>query len=157
MNRLLSGRNSTASAIAGWSKLGPPRARVELGAGAEQRGPAPGAAIGPVGVVVYVLAGERPLGVRLAQHRVLQRGQLLAPLLVRLGDLAADGCLGAGTRLTHGLIPFPLVHHAVRPAARPDDFLAAACVSWREAAAAVRRGRAPRPLVPLAGILVQRS
>src|SRR5215510_516292 len=91
----------------GLVEAGPPGARVELGVRAEQLGAAASAPVGAVGVVVHVLAGERPLGVRLTQDAVLQRGQLLAPLLVRLGDLAGGGYLGAGTRLTHGSGSFP--------------------------------------------------
>src|SRR6266487_962879 len=85
----------------GLVEAGPPGARVELGVGAEQLAAAAGAAVEAVGVVVDVLTGERALGVSLAQHAVLQRGQLLAPLLVRLLDLAGLGCAGTGMGLTH--------------------------------------------------------
>src|SRR6516162_4538404 len=56
----------------GLVEAGPPRARVELGVGAEQLAPAAGAPVEAIGVVVDVLTGERPLGVRLTQHAVLQ-------------------------------------------------------------------------------------
>src|SRR5262249_26303557 len=86
----------------------PAGARVELGARAEQPGATAGAPVEAVPVVVHVRTGERHLGVRLTQHVVLQWSQFLAPLLVRLGDLAGGGCLGAGTRPTHGSGSFPL-------------------------------------------------
>src|SRR5262249_4178867 len=91
----------------GLVEAGPPGARVELGIRAEQLGAAAGAPVEAVLVVVDVLTGERPLSVRLTQDAVLQRGQLLAPLLVRLGDLAGGDRLGAGTGLTHGSGSFP--------------------------------------------------
>src|SRR5207302_2156129 len=106
----------------GLVEAGPPGARVELGVGAEQLGPAARAPVEPVGVVVDVLTGERPLGVRLAQHGELQRGEVLAPLLVRLGELAGDGRLGAGTSLTHGSGSFPSGPSPVRPAPRRNGF-----------------------------------
>src|SRR5215469_5999033 len=91
----------------GLVEAGPPGARVELGVRAEQLGAAAGTPVEAVPVVVDVLTGERHLGVRPAQDVVLLRGQLLTPLLVRLGDLAGGGCLGAGTSLTHGSGSFP--------------------------------------------------
>src|SRR6516165_6816486 len=106
----------------------PPGARVELGVGAEQLGPAARAPVEPVLVIVDELPGEGPLGVGLAQHAVLQWAQLLAPLLVRLGDLASDGRLGAGTSLTHGSGFLSFVLHLIRPASWPDDFF-----RWRPA------------------------
>src|SRR5690242_18040073 len=81
----------------GLVEAGPPGARVELGVRAEQLGAAAGAPVEAVPVVVDVLSGERHLCVRPAQDVVLLRGQLLTPLLVRLGDLAGGGCLSAGT------------------------------------------------------------
>src|SRR6266487_437996 len=80
----------------------PAGARVELGVRAEQPGATAGAPVEAVLVVARVRTGERHLGVRLTQHVVPQWSQFLAPLLVRLGDLAGGGCLGAGTRPTHG-------------------------------------------------------
>src|SRR5690348_16933674 len=87
----------------------PAGARMELGVRAEQPGATAGAPVEAVLVVVDVRTGERHLGVRLTQHAVLQWGQFLAPLLVGLGDLASNGCLGAGASLTHGSGSFPLV------------------------------------------------
>src|SRR5262245_1948542 len=99
----------------------PPGARVELGVRAEQLAAAAGAPVEAVGVVVDVLTGEGALGVGLAQHAVLQRGQLLAPLLVRLLDLADLGCAGTGMGLTHLSGSFLLVLHPLRPAPRRND------------------------------------
>src|SRR5262249_47638324 len=82
-------------------EAGPPGARVELGVRAEQLAPAAGAPVGTVLVVVDVLTGERPLGVSLTQHAVLERGQLLAPLLVRLADLPNGSGVGGNTGLAH--------------------------------------------------------
>src|SRR5690348_7065301 len=85
----------------GLVEAGPPGARVELGIGAEQPGATAGAPVEAVGVVVDVFTGERALGVSVAQHAVLQRAQLLAPLLVRLLDLADLGWAGTGMGLMH--------------------------------------------------------
>src|SRR5262249_57029821 len=85
----------------------PAGARVELGVRAEQPGATAGAPVEAVLAGAHVRTGERHLRVRLTQHAVLQWGQFLAPLLVRLGDLAGGGCLGAGTSLAHGSGSFP--------------------------------------------------
>ena len=106
----------------GLIEAGPPGAGVELGVGAEQLAAAAGAPVEAAGVVVDVLTGERALGVSLAQHAVLHRGQLLAPLLVRLLDLADIGCAGTGMGLTHLSGSFLLVIQPVRPAPWPNDF-----------------------------------
>src|SRR5215471_9114567 len=105
----------------GLGEAGPAGARIELGVRAEQLAAAAGAPVETVLVVVDVLTGERALGVSLAQDAVLQRGQLPAPLLVRLADLP-DGGLGTRVGLAHRSVPFLLVHHPVRPAFRPNDF-----------------------------------
>src|ERR1039457_4118486 len=49
----------------------PARARIELGVGSEQLAPAACAAVRTVVMVAHILAGERPLGVALAQDAVL--------------------------------------------------------------------------------------
>src|SRR5207247_205456 len=72
----------------------PAAAGIELGVGFEQRLAAAGAGISALAVLVLILAGERPLGRLLAQHGVLHRRQLLAPLGFALDDLA--GCFGVG-------------------------------------------------------------
>src|SRR5881392_3684072 len=72
----------------------PAAAGVELGIGFEQRLAAAGAGIGALAVLVLIFTGERPLGRLLAQHGVLHRRQLLAPLGLALDDLA--GCFGVG-------------------------------------------------------------
>ena len=56
--------SSTASATFGSVKLGQPEPGLELGLGVEQLRAAAGTGVGAVGVVVDVLAGERPLGRR---------------------------------------------------------------------------------------------
>src|SRR6478609_1019494 len=68
----------------GLRKARPSRARVELRVRPEQVAAAPGAAVGARLLVVDILAGERRLGAGAAQHLVLLRGQLLAPLLLGL-------------------------------------------------------------------------
>src|SRR5262245_7032592 len=65
-------------------EAGPTGARVELGAGVEQRLAATDAFVHAIVVVVPVLAGEGAFGAVLAGHAVLLRRQLLAPLLIRL-------------------------------------------------------------------------
>src|ERR1700735_1882552 len=104
----------------GLGEARPAGARVELGVRAEQLAAAAGAPGEAIGVVVDVLTGERPLGVGLAQHAVLHRGQLLAPLLGRLGDLAGDV---GGVGLAH-LWFLPIGQHLVRPASPQNDFRA---------------------------------
>src|SRR5439155_13875081 len=54
----------------------------ELLATAEQLGAAGPAFVDALGLGVGVLAGERPLGAGLPQHRELVGGELLAPLVV---------------------------------------------------------------------------
>src|SRR3954452_9779688 len=74
----------------GDSRLGearPARAALELRVGAEQLGAAAGALEHAVVLGEGVLAGERRLGRLAAQHGVLLRRQLLAPLRVCLLDL----------------------------------------------------------------------
>src|SRR3984957_1676892 len=88
----------------GLGEAGPPGAGVELGVRAEQLAATAGAPVVAVLMVVDVLTREGVLGVRLTQHAVLHRGQLLAPLLVRLGDIA-DGGLGTDAGLAHRLVP----------------------------------------------------
>src|SRR6185437_16177835 len=72
----------------------PAAAGVELGIRLEQRLAAAGAGIGAFAVLVLIFAGEGPLGRLLAQHGVLHRAQLLAPLGFALDDLG--GCFGIG-------------------------------------------------------------
>src|SRR4029077_4409547 len=111
----------------------PPGARVELRVGAEQLAAAAGAPVEAVGVIVDVLTGEGALGVSLAQHAVLHRGQLLAPLLVRLLDLADAGGAGTGMGLTHLSGSFLLVPHPIRPAPPQNGF-------WPVSPSSPRRG-----------------
>jgi hypothetical protein len=54
----------------------PSRARLELRVRCEQLASAACAPVVAVVVVLHVLAGERPLGVGLPEHAILQRGQL---------------------------------------------------------------------------------
>src|SRR4029077_19530087 len=124
----------------------PAGARVELGVRAEQPGATAGAPVEAVPVVAEIRAGERHLGVRLTQHVVLQWSQFAAPLLVRLGDLAGGGCLGAGTRPTHDRLPFPLVPHRVRPAPRQNDVPVTTPARDRQTGAATRTNPAPPAL-----------
>src|SRR5215475_7878987 len=86
----------------GLAEARPAGAGVELGVRAEQPGATAGAPVEAVPVVAQVRTSERHLGMRLTQHVVLQWSQFLAPLLVRLGDLAGGGCPGTGTRPAHG-------------------------------------------------------
>src|SRR5439155_24632337 len=72
--------------VLGLPEARPARTGVELRARREQDGAAAGAAVGAVVVVVDELAGEGRLGARLAQHLVLGRRELAAPLLVGLAD-----------------------------------------------------------------------
>src|SRR5947208_593558 len=65
----------------------PAAAGVELGARSEQRSAAADAVVAAVVPVVPVLAGERPLGGRVARHLVLHGVELLAPLRIALLDL----------------------------------------------------------------------
>ena len=87
MNRLLSGRSSTASATAGSVKLGQPVPESNLVSALNSVAAAGRAAVVAGVLVVDVLARERRLGAGLAQHLVLRGRQLLAPLLVGLHDL----------------------------------------------------------------------
>src|SRR6202030_436739 len=116
----------------------PSGARVELGVRAEQVAAAPGGPVEAVLVVVDVLTGERTLGVGLTQDAVLQRGQLLAPLLGRLADLAGGGLGSAG--LAH-LWFLSIVHHCVRPVSRQNDFEARAGMPARVTGATGELGR----------------
>src|SRR5258708_36380043 len=92
----------------GRGKTRPAAAGIELGVGFEQRLPAAGAGIGALALLMLVFAGERPLGRLLAQHRILHRRQLAAPLGLALLDLAGRR-LGVG----HG-ISFILDRHCER-------------------------------------------
>src|SRR3954468_24516349 len=65
----------------------PARARVELGVGAEQLRAAAGTDERAVGLGVEELARERALGGAVAQDLELVGVELLAPLLLGLGDL----------------------------------------------------------------------
>src|SRR3954453_6948877 len=65
----------------------PARARFELGVGAEQSCAATGAVVHAIFLDIPILAGERALGALAAQHFVLLRRELLAPLGVRLLNL----------------------------------------------------------------------
>src|ERR1700704_4321370 len=67
-------------------KAGPPTARFELGVGAEERGLTRRAPIDAVVMAIPILAGEGPLGARLAEHFELSRCQLAAPFVVGLLD-----------------------------------------------------------------------
>jgi hypothetical protein len=60
---------------------------VELGLGAEERGPAPGASVGPGRVLAPVAAAEGRLGALLAQDAVLLGGKFGTPFGVRTGKL----------------------------------------------------------------------
>src|SRR5258707_2173523 len=85
----------------------PSGAGVELRVRGKQPAAAAGAPVVTVLVIVHVLAGERPLGVRLAQDAVLKRGQLRPPLLVCLGD-RTGGRRVAGAVLAPVRVPFLL-------------------------------------------------
>src|SRR6478752_2346762 len=67
-------------------KARPTRAGVELGLGGEELGATAGTAIRAAALLVEVLPGERPLGSLVAQHVVLLRAELLAPLAIGLLD-----------------------------------------------------------------------
>src|SRR6478609_1963364 len=71
----------------GRGKARPAAAGIELGVGFEQRLAAAGAGIGALAMLMLIFAGEGPLGRLLAQHRVLHRRQLLAPIGLALDDL----------------------------------------------------------------------
>src|SRR5579872_89680 len=71
---------------------------IELGIGLKQRLSAAGADIGAPPVLMLIFAGERPLGRLLAQHRVLHRRQLLAPLGLAFFNLRGFG-VGHGSSL----------------------------------------------------------
>src|SRR5690349_18938966 len=60
-------------------KARPAAAGIELGVGLEQGLAAAGTGIGALAMLVLILAGERPFGRLLAQHRILHRRQLAAP------------------------------------------------------------------------------
>jgi len=66
---------------------GPAAAGVEFRLGAEELGPATGAKVDAVGEARVVRAGERRLGGRLPQHRVLLGRELRLPLRLRLAHL----------------------------------------------------------------------
>src|SRR3954469_8603068 len=81
----------------GLGEARPAAAGIELRVGLEQHIAAAGAGIGTGAVVVLIFAGEGTLGRLLAQHRVLHRRQLVAPLLFALDDLVVRGFrLGVG-------------------------------------------------------------
>src|SRR4051794_20927119 len=86
----------------GLGEARPAAAGIELGVGLEQRVAAAGAEIGAGAVVVLILTGEGTLGRLLAQHRVLHRRQLAAPLLFALDDLVVSGLVVGGFRLGVG-------------------------------------------------------
>src|SRR5260370_582124 len=60
---------------------------------------AAGAAMGAGAMLMLVFAGERPLGGLFAQHGILHRGQLLAPIGFVLHDLVGGLGLGHGYSL----------------------------------------------------------
>lgn len=66
---------------------GPTRSGVELRLGVKEHGVAAGTPVGPVVMVVDVLAGERPLGAGFAKDGVLLGAQPFLPLLVGGGDV----------------------------------------------------------------------
>src|ERR1700735_5798855 len=76
---------------------------VEFGVRFKQRLAAPRAGIGARGFLMFIFAGEPPLGRLLAQHGILHRRQFLAPLAVALLDLA-------GHRLGVGHQVLPAIH-----------------------------------------------
>ena len=110
MNRLLSGRSSTASATAGSVKLGQPVPESNLVSALNSIGAAARAAVVAGVLVVDVLAGERRLGAGLAQHVVLRGRELLAPLLVGLDRPSA--------RSSHAHVLAPRSSSRTPPAAR---------------------------------------
>src|SRR2546423_10853220 len=74
----------------------PARAGVELGIGAEQRRLAGRTAVHTVVLAVPVGAGERTLSALLAEHAVLLRRQLPAPLLLGLAHLRLHSLTSLG-------------------------------------------------------------
>src|SRR5215218_2069701 len=84
-------------------KARPATAGIELGVGFEQRLAATGAGVGAGRLLVFVFAGERPLGRLLAQHGVLHRRQFLAPVGLALDDLG--GYFGVGHSTSFVVIP----------------------------------------------------
>src|SRR4051812_41850597 len=97
-------------------KARPAAAGIEFGIGFEQRLAAAGAGIGALALLMLVLAGERPLGRLLAQHRVLHRRQFLTPLGFALLDLGGRGS-GVGHKISHGLVV--IASHRVGAKRRP--------------------------------------
>src|SRR3954467_9536330 len=90
----------------GLGEAGPAAAGIELRVGLEQHIAAAGAGIGAGAVVLLIFAGEGTLGRLLAQHCVLHRRQLAAPLLFALDDLVVRGFrLGVG----HGSPVFSMI------------------------------------------------
>src|SRR6516165_2330425 len=79
MDMVLDGRTAEAR---------PAASGVELGIGFKQRLPATGTDISARPVLMLALAGKRPLGRLLAQHRVLHGCQFFAPLGFALDELA---------------------------------------------------------------------
>src|SRR5882757_10169343 len=69
-------------------KTRPAAAGIEFWVGFEQRLAAAGAGIGALAVLMLIFAGERTLGRLFAQHGILHRRELLAPLGVALMDFA---------------------------------------------------------------------
>src|SRR5271168_5035831 len=74
-------------AISGGKKTRPSRARIKLRIRAKQQRATTDAVIGPVVMLVPVLAAEGALRARGAGHLILLRSQLLPPLGLCLGDL----------------------------------------------------------------------
>jgi hypothetical protein len=75
----------------GRRKTRPAAAGIELGVGFEQGLAAAGAGVGALPLLMLVFAAARPLGRLFAQHRILHRRKLLAPLGLALLDLAGHG------------------------------------------------------------------
>ena len=61
-------------------KARPATPGVELGVGSEKIGPAGGAGVEPVGVVVPILPGECSFSPRMTRHLILLRRESLPPL-----------------------------------------------------------------------------
>src|ERR1043166_9042200 len=71
----------------GRGKARPAAAGIETGVGLEQGLAAAGAGVSTLALLMLIFAGKRPLGRLLAQHRILHRRQLAAPLGLALLDL----------------------------------------------------------------------
>ena len=82
MKRLLSGRSSTCSRLAGSVKLGQPVPESNLVSEENSSAPQQTQRYMPLALLVHVGPGEGALGARLAGHLVLLGRQLLAPLRV---------------------------------------------------------------------------